>query len=132
MSNGFKRVIEIQLPATAAGADFSIPAVVPFTGVITDVEYIPKAGITGANTDSRTLTIVNKGQSGSGTTNIVTKAYTSGVNANSLRKNSLALSATAADLVVTAGDVLTVNSTHVGSTGLADPGGLVQITVQRS
>ena len=42
------------------------------------------------------------------------------------------LSTTPANLVVAAGDVITVQSLHVGSTGLADPGGTVLIALSRS
>lgn len=47
-------------------------------------------------------------------------------------RTDLALSSTAADLNVAVGDVLTVQSLHVGTTGLADPGGTVFVTLSRA
>lgn len=107
-------------------------AVAPFAGTVSAVKYVPDTVLTGANTDSRTLVLVNKGQSGSGSTVVATKAFTSGVNAPADTPTAITLSATAANLVVAANDVLAWQSTHVGSTGLADPGGLVQVEITRS
>jgi hypothetical protein len=72
---------------------------------------------------------VNKGQSGSGSTVVATLAMTSGVNAVAFDELAATLSSTAADKVVAAGDILAWVSTAVGGTGLADPGGLVQIEI---
>jgi hypothetical protein len=63
--------------------------------------------------------VFNRGQAGSGTTLMASKAFTSGVNATAEDETSLTLSVTAADLVVAAGDVVEVKSLHVGATGLA-------------
>ena len=79
-----------------------------------------------------TLTIVNKGQDGNGTTVIATRALTSGVNSTDYNEDTLTLSVTAADLVVADGDIIAFVSTHSGSTGLADPGGLAKVLIARS
>lgn len=108
--------------SAAANADASGRYVVaPYDGKVTGARIIPNAAITGADTDSRTVEIRNRGQAGSGTTLIANKAYTSGVNASADRTNALTLTSTAADLVVASGDILEVISLHVGSTGLAGP-----------
>jgi hypothetical protein len=52
-----------------------------------------------------------------------------GVNAVAFDEKAITLSATASDLVVAAGDVLVWVSTAVGGTGLADPGGQVQVEI---
>lgn len=104
---------------------------VPFDGVITGVSYIPVATITGADTNSRTIGVINKGQAGSGTAANATLALTSGVNAAAFAAKPLTLSGTPADLAVAEGDILAFTSAAVGS-GLADPGGLVTITIARS
>jgi hypothetical protein len=96
------------------------------------VSYTPKADITGANTESRTLTLVNKGSDGNGTTVVATLAFTSGVNASDYDEKAFTLSVVAGATTVAAGDILAAVSTHVGSTGLADPGGLVQVEITRS
>jgi len=120
------------VPAVGAAADLTtIIGKAPITGVIKSVKYSPKADITGANTDSRTVSLANKGQDGNGATVIATLPMTSGVNSADFDDNDIPLSGTAANLNVTQGDVLAWVSTHVGSTGLADPGGYVEVGVDR-
>jgi hypothetical protein len=124
----FIHVMEENAPAVAAASDKStVLGAAPFAGT-----YTPDAQLTGADTESRTLTIVNKGADGNGTTNIATKAFVNAVNANDFDETALTLNATAANLVVAAGDIIAFISTHVGSTGLADPGGKVRVTISRT
>jgi len=123
---------QTQIDAVAATADVTIPVCeAPQTGTISRVTYTPSAAITGANTNSRTLTVTNRGAAGSGTTVVATLALTSGVNAAADAEKAVTLSGTAANLNVTQGDVITFESTHVGSSGLADPGGLVIVEFTR-
>lgn len=125
--------LEENAPAVAAGADKSTTIdAAPFAGTVTAVTYTPDAQLTGADTDSRTLALVNKGADGNGTTSVASKAFTNGVNANDFDETAITLSGTAANLVVAAGDILAFTSTHVGSTGLADPGGKVRVTISRT
>jgi len=114
----------------AADAEHNL-AVAPFTGSINAASYIPDTTLTGADTNSRTLTLVNKGQAGAGTTIVATKAFTAAINAPADDETALTLSGNAANLLVNAGDVLAWQSTHIG-TGLADPGGLAKIQFLRS
>lgn len=127
------RTLQVVVPAVAAGADKDTPiGIAPFAGVIAGVSYIPVSTLTGANTDSRTCSVINKGAAGSGTTNTATQAFTSTHNATGFDETAIPLSGTAANLDVASGDVLNWNSLHVGSTGLADPGGLVVVTLTRA
>lgn len=124
---------EKNVAAVIAGSDLETDiGIAPFDGVISKVSYVASTVLTGANTDSRTGKVVNKGQAGAGTTAPATKAFTSGVNAPADDETTITLSATAADLVVAQGDILVWQSNHVGSTGLADPGGLVHVEITRS
>lgn len=124
--------LERIIPATATGSDAELDIdAAAFAGTVAAVTYIPATVLTGADTNSRTLVLVNKGQSGSGSTVIATKAFTSGVNIAADDEGVITLSGTAANLVVAAGDVLVWQSTHVG-TGLADPGGLARVALSRS
>jgi hypothetical protein len=108
--------------SAAANADASGRYVAaPYDGKVTGAGIIAAAAITGANTDSRTVEVRNRGQAGSGTTLVANKAFTSGVNAAADTVTALTPTATAADLVVAAGDILEILSVHVGSTGLAGP-----------
>jgi hypothetical protein len=133
MSAPMVRDLTANAAAVAAGSDLTtIVGEAPYAGTVTAVTYAPNANLTGANTESRTLSVVNKGTDGNGTTSVASKAFTSGVNALDYDETDITLSGTAANLVVAAGDILAFVSTHVGSTGLADPGGRISITVTRS
>lgn len=127
------RDVEADTDAVGAAADgVTTVGRAPFAGVVTGVTYTPNGQLTGANTESRTLSVVNKGLDGNGTTNVASKAFVSGVNANDFDETTITLNGTAANLVVAEGDILAFVSTHVGTTGLADPGGHVKISVSRS
>lgn len=104
----------------------------PFAGTVTAVSYTPKANITGADTETRTFTLVNKGADGNGTTVIATRAMVNAVNSTDYNEDALTLSVVANATTVAAGDILAWVSTHSGSTGLADPGGLVSVDITRA
>jgi hypothetical protein len=97
-------------------------------GTIDSVTYIPAATITGANTHTRKLVLVNLGAAGSGTTVVASLQFNSGVNATADVEKAITLSVVAGATAVAAGDVLQAQSTHVGN-GIADPGGLLVITL---
>lgn len=128
----FTQYIGVPVAAAAAGADASGLTVAPFDGVIAGASFIPLTVLTGANTDSRTVQVFNRGQAGAGTVKPAEKAFTAGVNAPVEDETALTLSATASDLNVVAGDVIEVKSLHVGGTGLAGPQGIVRIQFSRT
>lgn len=124
-------VITMLCPAVATGSDDeTVIGVAPFTGVVSAAAYIADTAITGADTNTRKIELFNRGQAGAGTTLIASKQFDNAVNATRFDETALTLSATAANLDVVAGDVLTLKSTHVG-TGLADPGGTLKVTITR-
>ncbi len=127
------RTIEADVPAvsTAGNDDDSVIGEAPFAGTVTAVTYVPEAAITGAATNTRAVTLVNKSQDGTGTTVVATLQFDNAVNAAAYDEKPVTLSATAANLVVAAGDVLQWRSLHVG-TGIADPGGIARITISRT
>lgn len=126
------RTQEASLPPLATAVDGDVIVTeAPFAATVTAVSYIPEATITGANTNSRTLTLVNKAQDGTGTTVVATLALTSGVNAAAADEKPLTLSGVAGATTVASGDVLEFVSTHSG-TGIADPGGRVHVELTRS
>lgn len=117
------------VPATATAVDYDqVIGEVQSDGVVSGIVYVPEAAITGADTNSRTLTVVNKGQDGAGTKTVATLALTNGITATAFDAKAMTLSGTAGNKAVVAGDILVAVSTHVG-TGLADPGGQVRVTV---
>ena len=126
------RKLTADADAVAKGSDATVPiGAAPFAGVVTSVTVTPPSKLTGANTNSRTLKLINKGQAGEGTTVVAEKAFISGVNANAADETALALSGTASKLEVAEGDVLALESLHVGE-GLADPGCEVTVKVSRN
>lgn len=127
------RTVEADVPpvSTAGNDDDTVLFQAPFDCTVTLVEYVPEAAITGADTNSRTLSVVNKGQAGSGSTTVASLALTSGVNATAYNEKPVTLSGTAANLVLAAGDTVQWRSVHVG-TGITDPGGLVRVTISRN
>lgn len=127
-----KRTLQTNVAAVAAASDLETKVgEAPFAGSVTAVSYTPAASITGANTESRTLQLFNRGTDGSGTVKVAELAMVSGVNAaaDDERTVTVITAANADDFVE--GDILEWKSLHVGSTGLADPGGLVQCEVSR-
>lgn len=126
----------LEASAEALGATANGTVVVgeaPFAGTVTGVVYVPEADITGAASPaSRTFSLVNKGQDGNGTTVVATLAMVGGVNAADFDERAITLSVVAGATTVAEGDVLAWTSTAVGGTGLADPGGLVKVTVARA
>lgn len=127
------RVIEQDVPAvgTAGNDQNTLVCQAPFDGVVSAVEFVPAAAVTGANTNTRAVALVNKGQAGSGSTSVASLQFDSGVNASANNEKAVTLSGTPADLAVAQGDTLLWTSTHVG-TGITDPGGLVRVTFSRS
>jgi len=118
--------------ALAVGADDNVTVCrAPYAGIVSAVTYCPKAAITGADTNSRTLSVINKGLTGVGATSVASKAFTNGVNAPAFDETAITLSGTPANLVVAEGDILVFNSLHI-LTGIADPGGTVFVDIARS
>jgi hypothetical protein len=128
----YVQVIERNVPAvsTANASDDTVIGQAPFDCTVTSVEYVPEAAITGAATNHRAFSLVNKGQAGSGSTTVATLAFDSGVNATANNERAITLSGTAANLDLSAGDTLQWMSVAVG-TGITDPGGVVRVTISR-
>jgi hypothetical protein len=122
---------EAEITASAAAVNFSATIRAPYDGTITSVTYAPVATITGAATNNRTISVVNHGQAGAGTTIAATQTYAVGVNVTGFDEGTIPLSGTAANLIVVSGDILEVKSVANG-TGLADPGGTVFVEISRS
>lgn len=128
----FRRAYRAQTqPVATAGNDLSTAVKVTDAGSVSSVSYMPVAALSGAATNSRTLNLINKAQDGSGSTVVATLALVAGVNLVAFDEKAITLSATPANLVVAAGDVLHWQSLHIG-TGIVDPGGEVEILIDRT
>lgn len=130
MTSPVGTIVQTQVqPQATVGSDTNSNIIrCPSDATVTAVTYAPVTAITGANTNTRSVSLVNKGASGAGSTVVATIQYNSGVNAAAADENTVTLSGTPANLNVSAGDILQWQSTHVG-TGIADPGGLVCVTL---
>jgi len=126
-----KRTLDVATPAVAQGAtDSAVIGRAPFTGVVSAARFTPKAAIAGADTNTRRVSIVNRGQGGAGAAEVAARQFNAGVNGVAFDEGDLTLSATAANLNVAAGDVLEFRSAAVG-TGIADPGGSITVELTR-
>lgn len=125
--------IETNVPALgAAVAGDQVIGEAPFAGVVTAVTFAAEANIVGQATNFRTFRVVNKGQDGNGTTEVASLAFSSApVTADDFDEKAITLSGTPANLNVAAGDILLWDEVVTG-TGLASPGGKVQVTISRS
>lgn len=133
------KTLEADVDGVAAATDQeTIIGRAPYAGVVTSVEYIPEASVTGLTlaTASRTYTVINRGTSaasGTGTVPVATLINAvsgAGVNLRDSVPSTFTL-ATAANRVVASGDVLALMSEHT-TTGVADPGGKIICTFSRS
>jgi len=131
MAPGIVRV-PLRVVATAANASSEVVAArASFVGTV-GVTFTPDTVLTGANTESRTLSAQNKGQTGAGTTEVASRAFTSGVNAPAYDEATITASVVAAATDVADGDIITFKSQNIGATGLAQPAGLVIVTFTRA
>lgn len=122
----------VEVDVAAAGVDtYGALVEAPFAGTVTGVAVEAAALLTGVVTNSRTLQLVNKGQAGAGSTVVASLAFVNAVNAAADVDTQLTLSVVAGATTVVAGDVLELQSLHVG-TGLAAPRFQGRITFARA
>lgn len=120
------------LGASGALVTGSAAVEAPFAGAVIGVTYTATAAVTGAASPaSRTLSLINRGQDGSGNTVVASLALLGGVNLAAFDERALTLSGVAGATTVAAGDILEFRSAPVGGTGLADPGGTVTVEFNR-
>lgn len=90
-------------------------------GTLTEVSILPAAALTADATNYRIFQVVNKGQTGVGTTVMATlQTDLAGGSWVANDEKLMALSGTAANLLYSASDVLALVETHAGS-GVAHP-----------
>lgn len=132
MPSPYTRVFPQRVTGTAAAtATRDDPVlIVPFNGTVTAVTIVPQATYTGAATDNKTLSLINKGLTGGDTRVVATQAFgTTTVVATAFDEFSLPVSGTAANVAVLAGEVLALSQIKVGN-GLTVPDVLVKISIQ--
>jgi hypothetical protein len=117
--------------ATAATDSTIILSEAPTAATVTEVSYTPDAVITGVNSNTRRVALINRGQAGAGTTVVAELQFDAGVNATAGDEKPITLSVVAGATTLAAGDILAWFSDAIG-TGIVDPGGLVQVSLSRS
>lgn len=127
--------VQSNIPATAARTDYDQVVFEAATaGTISEVTYVSEGAVTGAASPrSRTLSLVNVGADGRGTTEIARLALVRETDLVAHDEARLTLSSRAEELNLAAGDVVVWKSLATTTEeGLADPGGLVQVTTTAS
>lgn len=118
-------------PVSTAGNDLAtVICAAPFDGTVASVTYTPIDDVTGANTNTRKVAVVNADDDGEGTTEVAAVQFDSGVDAEKFVALPIALADDEEDVAFLAGDVLVWSSTAI-ATGMADPGGTVTVTLAR-
>ncbi|MDE3073835.1 MAG: hypothetical protein KGJ86_00270 [Chloroflexota bacterium] len=123
------QTIRVRVAAVGtAGNDLeTVLGSVSVTGHVNAWRYIPDATQAGAATNYRDLKLKNETASKTcGELDMSANDATHNLTAFTVK--AMPLSGTATDYDVTAGDVLTFDSVHVG-TGITDPGGSVEVDI---
>lgn len=114
-----KFVVTQNLPATmlTAGTDDDVAVMrAPFNLKVTAVRFLPHAALTGETDTATVLEARNRGTDGQGTTSIASHTFDDDHDAVAFAPIDFTLSATAANLLVEEGEVISVRKTHT-STG---------------
>jgi hypothetical protein len=102
----------------------------PDAGVVSEVSILPASGVTANATNYRTWTLYNRGTGGAGTV-VVATMTTATVALVDNDERLMTLSATAADLVVAADDVLELVET-IAAAGVIHTGYRVDCSIART
>lgn len=127
MPKAIKRRIEANAePVLAANTVLTVLGDVPLASVVQQVRYVPQNTLNGANTNSRLLSLYNRG---TGANAVLVASLNLFVNVNLVDNISRVITLNAANANLNAGDVLEWESLTIGSNGIADPGGRIVVDV---
>lgn len=113
--------------ATAATVSEEVVFRAPHDLKLTAVRWIPKTAVVGHATNYITLSVVNKGDDGTGTTVMALHAFDDAGTVDDIAaydEHAIDLSGTAANILADAGDVISVEK-EVGGTGESGDGILI-------
>lgn len=99
----------------------------PCRAKLAAVKWVPLAAVTGQNTDTTNINIINRGTDGTGTTEIANVDFTSGVNASTHTAKSIYAPSAGSELQMSEGTVISATFEKVG-TGLLLPAGTFVFT----
>jgi hypothetical protein len=124
-------VYQVALPfaGAAGGTPLEVSAfVAPANMSVSGMKWLPAAAITANASNYFTLSLRNRGAAGSGTALPVSRSYAA-TNSVAWVNETGTLSGTATDLLLTAGDSITLQKVETG-TGLTCPAGLVVVSLR--
>lgn len=124
-------VYQVALPfaGAAGGTPLEVAAfVAPANMAVSGMKWLPAAAITANGTNFFTLSLRNRGAGGAGTALPVSRSYAA-TNSVAWVNETATLSGTASDLLIAAGDSLTVQKVESGS-GLTCPAGIVVVALR--
>lgn len=101
----------------------------PFAAKIRSIEWTPEADVTGQATDFSTISVINAGTNGIGTTVLGTPVAYSSSGVTATGGTAVALYAPTTYLAVAAGTYIGIKFTKTGN-GLLLPAGLITITYE--
>lgn len=126
--NDIINTIRAAVAAVAIATDgFTLIGRVRAAGKVASVTFYPNAAVSGAVTNNRRYRLYNR-TTGGGTVLIADLTLVNAVDLVAKTAKAITLTVTAADLNVAAGDLLEWKSDHNG-TGIADPGGIVEVVI---
>lgn len=126
--NDILNTVKGLVAAFATAVDgFTLIGRVKQAGTVASVTYYPNAAMVGDATNSRRFRLYNR-TTGAGTTLIADLTLGAANNPAAKTAKAITLTVTLADLAVAAGDLLEFKSDHTG-TGIADPGGMVEVVI---
>lgn len=103
----------------------------PFDGVVTAGKFMPSGNITGNDTNRRDLDLVRWNAAGVGGNTVAKIDFISGVDAEAQSEIDFTLQGDIDNQTIAEGEYLHLVSDAVAS-GVADPGGLIVVTFERS
>ncbi len=115
--NKYAHVGPIAVHAAATATETRALWTAPRACKVTGISITPDVASTGDDTNSTTVSILNAGSAGSGTTAIATLTLATGTNLVALDEYAITTTTTA----LSAGDVLAIKFTKVGSGVLVGP-----------
>ena len=120
--------LQVAAMASATTDNEQLGFVVPFNAKVTAVKWVPSANVTANGTNYSTLSVRNRKADASGSALPAARSYAA-TNSSQFVPEDCTLSGTAADLLLSAGDVLTIQMIHTAS-GVVIPARIVRISYQ--
>lgn len=124
--------LRANFPSIATTGAAEVTLIAPFAGRLSAATFVGASNLAASDTNYLTFTVVNRGNSNAAmlaATDANTTKATGGTALTAHAKRTLTLNGTAGNLVVAAGDVISVIATATGTLAGAVAGGSVELTL---